>query len=440
MPMYFTEPRTIRERENLGSLETVAYREKGWWFPSKLYQIYVEDGMAKLSVCDNIYWKFNEFVDLYDVGSAEDVAIEFYGYWEQVSLGYMRRKYNYVTEEEPYLFRRLSDGDLVVQKGKYGEPETLATNVTGKIYAKRGWQNVGVNHWDYGLIIGYIRNGTLFYRTLAEQEDGSVIWEGEREVEAFPDSINDFTIFRATDYRMGIMAEIDGSIYLALTERNWARMGIQDEACLVGLSHLRITLISIEFLSHQEAETIGASIVNQGIKTFRYDDIPILVDIYNPSSDDTETIVIEFNNEIEVFKEQEDAFTVTDEEDNTFTVHSTEQGENANILHLNTECFQLSEGNLTVNYDKEIGELGRTIYYTTPSAFVPVDSFSEEFTPDISTPSRYTSDTIEKISIKDLSVDFLLIDFIDFKSDDESIETNIVDVHIEFTHIDYIDP
>ena len=249
--MLLAEPKTIRERENLGPLETTAYREKGAEYPRALYQIYIEDGIARVAVCQGhggryIYEHYDKFEDIYDIGPADDVAIEFDGYWERISPGQGERKYDFISVGEPWLFR-VVEGDLVVQQGENGEPETLATGITGRIHAMRGWKNTSFPEQDYGLLIGYLKNGTLYYRTRAEQGDGSVHWELEKEIEGFTGDVSDFSFFRATDYRMGVMAEVEGDVYVSLTKRNWSLMAIGDELIDATLTDYNLPLNPIMF-------------------------------------------------------------------------------------------------------------------------------------------------------------------------------------------------
>jgi hypothetical protein len=245
--MLLAIPRTIRKKENLGPLETTAYREKGAEYPKCLYQIYIHDGTAIVARCDDIYKNYEKFYDLYVLGPAVDVAIEFDGYWERVSAGEGERQYEFVSEPEPWLFRRLADGDLVAQKGEHGEPIVLATEVTGRIFALRGWKNVLVTNLDHGLIIAYLKLGVLCYRTLAEQPDGSIVWESEKEIDVFPGSVSDFTIFRATDYRTGIMAEVNGAVWAAVTSRNWAGIAIRAHTIKTRGTGLYVDFINVDY-------------------------------------------------------------------------------------------------------------------------------------------------------------------------------------------------
>ena len=144
--------------------------------PSLAYAICIDSGVA------NIYersfptdlespWAWN-----WTLGAAADVAIEFNGEW---TINAKTRCYGLITEETPYIFFTDTSGTLYVQKWQDEATRIpLAENVE-QISSCRAWKSnldVGV---DQGLVIGYLREGNVYYRTYAEQEGGAILWEEE---------------------------------------------------------------------------------------------------------------------------------------------------------------------------------------------------------------------------------------------------------------------
>ncbi len=194
--------------------------------PSLAYAICIDSGVA------NIYersfptdlespWAWN-----WTLGAAADVAIEFNGEW---TINAKTRCYELITEETPYIFFTDAAGTLYVQKWQDESTRIpLAENVE-QISSCRAWKSnldVGV---DQGLVIGYLRDGNVYYRTYAEQEGGAILWEEERQVTELGTGNVTLALFRTNDYRLGFVTENAGLIQYVLSYRTYAGQAMPAE-------------------------------------------------------------------------------------------------------------------------------------------------------------------------------------------------------------------
>lgn len=190
------------------------------------YAICLDDGIAKIYQrqlpADMDYpWEY-----LWTFGPAEDVAMEFDGEWK---MNPETEWYYLETERYPYIFY-VRQGNLYVQK--WNDPEStvaLAYGGVTQLSACKGWKNSINQELDQGLIIGYIRGGGVFYRSLCIQEDGSIVWEAEHTVSELGSGNTTLSVFRTNDFRIGFLTENHGEIHFVLTYRNYAGMSVRPE-------------------------------------------------------------------------------------------------------------------------------------------------------------------------------------------------------------------
>lgn len=190
------------------------------------YAICLDDGIAKiyqrqLPASMDYPWE-----PLWTFGPAEDVAIEFDGTWKMDAT---MEWYYLQTEQYPYIFY-VQQGNLYVQK--WNNPDStvpLAYGGITQLSACKGWKNSIDEELDQGLIIGYIRDGEVFYRSLCWQENGSLVWEAEHPVTELGSGNTTLSVFRTNDFRIGFLTENNGQILLALTYRNYAGMSVRPE-------------------------------------------------------------------------------------------------------------------------------------------------------------------------------------------------------------------
>lgn len=193
---------------------------------SMAYAICLDDGNAtiyqrRLPANMDFKWEY-----LWRYGPAEDVAIEYDGVWK---LDAQAEWYHLETERYPYIFT-VESGNLYVQMWDDRSTRLLLAENVSQISACKGWKNSIDVNLDQGLIIGYLRDGQVFYRALCTQPDGTRVWETERAVTQLGSSNLTLSVIRTNDFRIGFLTEQSGgSIRLALTHRTWAGMSVRPE-------------------------------------------------------------------------------------------------------------------------------------------------------------------------------------------------------------------
>lgn len=239
----------VRQGPNLGAMDLGLRRENHLKAPDMVYMIYIMEGIAKAArqpYLDSIEKK-GAWEYLFDIGPAVDVAIEFDGYWMPASKDAeicfdSPANWTKVTAGEPWYFRVLADGSLTAQQGATGDSITLAPTGVTKVSAVRGWKSVATGSLDQGLIVAYIKDGTVCYRNYAEQADGNLLWESEKTVPELGTAVVNLAVFRTNDYRSGIIAEDAGTLKWVITSRNWAGMATPPERLEVSLEDLKLKL------------------------------------------------------------------------------------------------------------------------------------------------------------------------------------------------------
>ncbi len=194
--------------------------------PSRAYALCIDNGTAKVyerlfpANMDNP-WQY-----VWTLGSAKDVAIEYNGNWvlEAMSLWYILE-----TEETPYLFWIGSDNVLYVQK--WDDDSTRLTLDTGvsQISVCKGWKSSIMTGLDQGLIVGYLKDGRVYYRAYCQQDTGEYLWEPSFEVSELGTNNTHLYVFRTNDFRIGIVTEVSGQMKWVLSHRNYAGMSFRPE-------------------------------------------------------------------------------------------------------------------------------------------------------------------------------------------------------------------
>ncbi len=263
-------PRTIRQGPDLGRLDLAVRREDPNQYASELVMIYIEDGWAKVATLDAIP-KVSE-PDAWDwqatLAEAVDVAVEFDGRWERIvnRAGIWwgaSTRFVKVSVGDPWLFWVTPGGNLMARHGLDGATITLSEGDVTRVAALRGWKNIRFGDRDHGLVAAFIKDGHVRYRSYAEQADTSVIWEPVREVPGLDTTehpAGHVSLFCTNDYRVGVLAEIAGQLHWAITHRNWAGMGIDDERIGARLRGYQLQLHQVEHIAGYTADTIGSSI------------------------------------------------------------------------------------------------------------------------------------------------------------------------------------
>ena len=208
---------------------------------SLAYAICLDDGVAKVYKRKfpaglEYPWEYQ-----WALGAATDVAIEFNGVWK---MNAEKEWYYLQTEEYPYIFY-VNDGNLYVQSWTDSDNASLlATGVT-QISACKGWQSCVEPDLDQGLIIGYLKSGSVYYRALCCQENGSYVWEAEHEVATLGTGNTTLSVIRTNDFRIGFLTQNNGRMLLTLTHRNYAGMSVRPETVHINASNVKMWISDI---------------------------------------------------------------------------------------------------------------------------------------------------------------------------------------------------
>ena len=431
---------TVHNKPNISRIDVTAKRETASSDPNKLYAIYIEDGVSYVISKPLPYNEMIPWTPEFMVGAADDVAIEFDGYWEQPDGG---GRWNFVAYDPyPWIFW-LNSGTL---KGRYwddGTTETTLATGVSRIAALRGWKSSKTPTTDDGLIVAYIKSGSVYYRNRCEQANGTLVWEDERLVSDLPSNCVDISLFRTNDYRVGFVVEdASGNIYWAITARTWAGFGI-DEVIQVSMKNFNIDLIPIEYHYTYHNEKIAVSM--QDFETALCPFIVIgIQSITNPDQSETD-IIITFDRNISGIvampADFETAFSIVDESMNPVTVTGVAY-EGSNAIKLTCNNFGGANGDLTVTYTKVPGVIGTHSKDMAGAVnlftcWFDVENFVEIFTPDLSPPEGWNQETIS------VSMQNFVVDFWEPTSTtavhEEKIAVSMQNFVIDFIHIDDIE-
>lgn len=192
---------------------------------SKAYAVCLDNGYAQIYERELPALHDNPWKPLWALGRAEDVAIEFHGQWV-MNAG--RAWYYLQTDEFPYIFFT-QEGRLYVQYWNDSSTRTFLAEGVSQLSACKGWQSTSQSELDQGLIIGYLKDGAVYYRAYCCQNDGSYIWEPERCVESLGNTNTTLSVIRTNDFRVGFLTESGGGMHLVLSSRNYAGLSIRPE-------------------------------------------------------------------------------------------------------------------------------------------------------------------------------------------------------------------
>lgn len=224
---------------------------------SLAYAICLDDGIA------NIYRrKFPAGLEYpwelqWTLGSAADVAIEFNGVWK---MNAAKEWYYLQTEEYPYIFY-VRNGNLYVQFWKNDNTATLLATGVSQISACKGWQSSVDRDLDQGLVVGYLKGDSVYYRAFCCQDNGSYVWEPEHEVASLGTGNVTLSVIRTNDFRIGFLTQNNGKMCLALTHRNYAGMSVRPETVHVNASDVRMWMSDIREMDtlSKEYASVNAS-------------------------------------------------------------------------------------------------------------------------------------------------------------------------------------
>ncbi|QRN85789.1 hypothetical protein JR334_00675 [Clostridia bacterium] len=209
---------------------------------SLAYSICLDDGVAKVYIRKfpaglEYPWEYQ-----WTLGTATDVAIEFNGVWK---MNAEKEWYYLQTEEYPYIFY-VRYGNLYVQSWTDSNNVSLLATGVSQISSCKGWQSSVEPDLDQGLIIGYLKSGSVYYRALCCQDNGSYIWEAEHEVTPLGTGNTTLSVVRTNDFRIGFLTQNNGRMLLALTHRNYAGMSVRPETVHINASNVKMWISDID--------------------------------------------------------------------------------------------------------------------------------------------------------------------------------------------------
>lgn len=234
-------PKNVRNSAALSDIDVAIRRPSMDLGATEAQMIYIEDGVAHISGTKYPNTAVSTWIQLYTVGPADDVAIEFDVEWVTYN-----EKYRPITLGEPWLFRA-SGGKLLAQKGESLSPLILDEGNVSVVDAARGWYNM-LRPWeDHGLVVAYIKNGEVWIRQYCKQQLGNKLWEDAYKLEGITAAV-DVSVHRTNDFRISfLITEAGGVIRNVVSERNWA--GANNIVSHVSTSaSLKTTLIPVEYM------------------------------------------------------------------------------------------------------------------------------------------------------------------------------------------------
>jgi hypothetical protein len=345
---------TIREKSGLSDISVAMYRPNPNADPTHVYEIHNENGIIKTTLRDLSDFKADRWKPQFDVGPGKACSIEFNGYWVKNSS----IRYDLITESKPWIFWTDSSNILYAQKWDDAASRfQVATDVL-RVATMRGWKNVEFPALDQGLICAYIKSdGLIYYRNYCEQDDGTVLWESERQMAEAPSPAQSIGLFRTNDYRTGFLVESNGYITWLLTSRAWAGMAIGSELINVSLS-TSLIFTKINKLSSNTDDRINISLQCSLVMLYGLSPVPVKIE-----NMDAFTIKITFDEQVSNMAGNEAHVSVVDSDGISFTVNTTAQGSSTKELILNCVDFNAAFGDVTVSYSDGslTGEAGQAV-------------------------------------------------------------------------------
>lgn len=191
----------------------------GEYAPSRIYAVGIDDDdMARVR-----FRAYSENADIvwepaYSLTEAKYAAIEFDG-------AFVRRTgddyYTLECHEYPHVFWTDMNNDLYVQIGPDETTRLQLSSNVSRIAAVRGFKSELYPDQDQGLIVAYIINGAVFYRSYCHQPDGTYRWEPERAVPQLGNDNVNIQIHRLNDYRVGFVSSGPSGHRWAISDRTY---------------------------------------------------------------------------------------------------------------------------------------------------------------------------------------------------------------------------
>ena len=215
---YRTE--VIRVEGALSEIEVAPRRQYLTQSPDYLFEIHIDNGEVKTASRHFPKLTGEEWRDEFSLGQGKAVSICFDGTWRAIG-----GKYQFTTDEYPWLFYVDNAGDLWAQYWNMTTERVKIGENVQEVHAVRGWRDVyAKSDTDQHLIVVYrMADGTLYARELLGNGFGS-----PAQVPGIA-GVSSFKLFELNDYRGGISAQTASGTKLIISKRNWSGMGFRGE-------------------------------------------------------------------------------------------------------------------------------------------------------------------------------------------------------------------
>ena len=339
---------------------------------------------------------------MYQYAEGTNAAIEFNGIWYRpIGQDY----FTLLCEEHPWVFWVDLVGNLRAQYGPYNlDAFILATDVS-QVKAVRGFKSEEFTEQDQGLVVVYVRDGLAYYRNYCIQPFGNYAWEEERELPQLGTDITAIHIHRLNDYRIGIVSSSPNGNKWLITTRMYIAGAVLPENIRSTVQDLNIIVTALNYANFYTAEHISSTVQDLYIGCAKPIS-PYIVEATNIMNETT-AIYVTFSEKLfETLAGKQNYFTLTDANNVTYQILSTEAGETQSELVLNTVNFAAAKNPMSLVYNNGITVdnlvpaltvVSDNVHFAIPNTTLPFEALKEP-------PTGHAS---ENISVNDVSVTFI---------------------------------
>jgi hypothetical protein len=324
---------------------------------------YIQEGFAYIGK-SNVA-AINILAGINKIGAAYDISVAYDARWY---LG-ADKEYHIYTLGTMYIAYVDTANNLYVRNGIDGVNRLLASGVD-KCFIVRGWKHMTEINQDQGIVVFYIKNGTLFSRRYIQTGAQTYEWEIEKSY-SLAKAVVDLQAYRTADFRIAICVKnSDGSNSMAITDRVFPGQSIPSETVKVqALYDIVIQPKPVVKVFNYSYETIklNADISNARLYTHIITSSSTVS--HNLNGD---TIFLSISNYIteSMYAEFMNSVSVTDDNGNAYSIISLSY--DGMWLKLNMSDFNNAVGNINISYTTGItDDLGWSVPAFT-STFTPV--------------------------------------------------------------------
>lgn len=264
--------------------------------PSRIFAVSMEDGMARvrhrpIEGGTGVTWEPS-----YEVGPAVNACIEFDGDWVRRGKA---GGYTLITENLPWVAWIAPDKTLYAQRGLDVNTQVVLSTEVDSISMVRGFKSLQTLEDDQGIIVLYVKNGSLFYRNYCNQATTVALWELEQQITEAGNDVISAHIGRLNDYRIGVSVSALSSNKFFITSRIWAGMASPAENVATGIKDLKFEVTQIIYQDTYGDEHLKTTMDVERFYVCPAGIVPEIVDVKRLSFADKKTLQLTFNYELE---------------------------------------------------------------------------------------------------------------------------------------------